>query len=55
MALQKYKNPKKEGEELNTCPICMERKVNVFRTLFSANQTSVLTNFVIVACRNGEG
>lgn len=55
MVLHRSKNNKKEGEETNTCPICMDRKVNVFRALFSANQTHVLINFVIVACQNGEG
>ena len=45
---------KRQQEELPTCPICMERKVNVSFSRFSANQTNVLIDFAIGVYRSGE-
>jgi hypothetical protein len=49
------KKNNQETKEVERCPICMERAVNVRRPLFSVKQSSALMNFAIGASQNGEG
>ena len=49
------KKLKENAKEMQSCPICMVRAVNVVLNLFSAKLYSALTNFAIAACLNGAG
>lgn len=44
-----------EIKEVERCPICMERAVNVRSLLFSVKQSSALMNFATGVSPSGEG